>query len=37
MAETLEAIIDGYPHSRIEDLMPRRFRKTSSQPQWGPG
>ncbi|MFC7698337.1 transposase domain-containing protein [Bradyrhizobium sp. GCM10028915] len=27
IAETLEAIIDGHPHSRIEDLMPWRFRK----------
>ncbi|MET4121908.1 hypothetical protein ABIB85_008365 [Bradyrhizobium sp. JR1.5] len=33
IAETLETIIDGYPHSRIEDLMPCRFRKTSSQHQ----
>src|SRR5438477_3524762 len=33
IAETLEMIIDGHPHSRIEDLMPWRFRKTSSQPQ----
>ncbi|MET4262288.1 hypothetical protein ABIC09_007266 [Bradyrhizobium sp. S3.12.5] len=33
IAETLEAIIDGHPLSRIEDLMPRRFRKSSSQPQ----
>ncbi|MGV7217793.1 transposase domain-containing protein [Bradyrhizobium sp. UFLA05-112] len=33
IAETLETIIDGHPHSRIEDLMPWRFRKTSSQPQ----
>ncbi|MET4214630.1 hypothetical protein ABIB95_009489 [Bradyrhizobium sp. LA2.1] len=30
IAETLEAIIDGHPHSRIEDLMPWRFRKASS-------
>ena len=30
IAETLEAIIDGHPQSRIEDLMPWRFRKTSS-------
>jgi transposase len=35
IAETLEAIIDGHPHSRIEDLMPWRFRPTSSQPQQG--
>jgi hypothetical protein len=35
IAETLEAIIDGHPHSRIEDLMPWRFRNTSSQPQQG--
>ncbi|MCK1602965.1 transposase domain-containing protein, partial [Bradyrhizobium sp. 166] len=27
IAETLETIIDGHPHSRIEDLMPWRFRK----------
>ncbi|MET4484388.1 transposase [Bradyrhizobium sp. F1.13.3] len=33
IAETLETIIDGHPHSRIEDFMPWRFRKTSSQPQ----
>jgi hypothetical protein len=33
IAETLEAIIDGHPHSRIADLMPWRFRKASSQPQ----
>ncbi|WP_247391986.1 hypothetical protein [Bradyrhizobium sp. 35] len=33
MAETLETIIDGHPDSRIEDLMPWRFRKTSSQPR----
>ena len=30
IAETLEAIIDGHPHSRIGDLMPWRFRKASS-------
>ncbi|WP_407192929.1 transposase domain-containing protein [Bradyrhizobium sp. STM 3566] len=33
IAETLEAIIDGHPHSTSDDLMPWRFRKTSSQPQ----
>lgn len=33
IAETLEAIIDGHPHSRIEDLMPWRFRKASSPHQ----
>ncbi|WP_271608665.1 IS66 family transposase [Bradyrhizobium sp. CCBAU 21359] len=33
IAETLEAIIDGYPRSRIGDLMPWRFRKASSQLQ----
>ena len=33
IAETLEAIIAGHPQSRIEDLMPWRFRKTSSQHQ----
>ncbi|MDH2348981.1 hypothetical protein, partial [Bradyrhizobium sp. SSUT77] len=27
IAETLETIIDGHPHSRIEDLMPWRFRQ----------
>ncbi|MDI2075037.1 MULTISPECIES: transposase domain-containing protein [Bradyrhizobium] len=37
IAETLEAIIDGHPHSRIGDLMPWRFRKASSQSQQGPG
>nr|WP_231711187.1 transposase domain-containing protein [Xanthobacter dioxanivorans] len=30
LAETLDAIINGYPQSRIEELMPWRFRKTSS-------
>jgi IS66 C-terminal element len=30
IAETLGAITDGPPHSRIEDLMPWRFRKASS-------
>ena len=30
IAQTLEAIIAGHPQSRIEDLMPWRFRKTSS-------
>jgi hypothetical protein len=35
IAETLEAIIDGHSHSRIEDLMLWRFRNTSSQPQQG--
>jgi hypothetical protein len=30
IAETLEAIIDGHPQSRIEDLMPWRFRKAST-------
>jgi len=33
IAQTLEAIIAGHPQSRIEDLMPWRFRKTSSQHQ----
>ncbi|WP_354129479.1 hypothetical protein [Bradyrhizobium sp. i1.15.2] len=37
MTEILEAIIDGHPHSRIEDLMPWRFRKASSQLQEGLG
>jgi transposase len=30
IAETLEAILNGHPQSGIEDLMPWRFRKTSS-------
>jgi transposase len=30
VTRTLEAIIDGHPKSKIEDLMPWRFRKTSS-------
>lgn len=30
IAETLEAILNGHPQSQIEDLMPWRFRKTSS-------
>ena len=30
IAATLEAILNGHPQSRIEDLMPWRFRKTSS-------
>ncbi|WP_309145198.1 MULTISPECIES: hypothetical protein [unclassified Bradyrhizobium] len=33
MAETLTAIIPGHPQSEIDDLMPWRFRKTSSQHQ----
>lgn len=37
IAETLEAIIDGHPHSRIEDLMPWRFRKASSLRPYGGG
>jgi transposase len=28
--ETLTAIINGHPQSRIEELMPWHFRKTSS-------
>ncbi|WP_439924577.1 hypothetical protein [Nitrobacter sp. JJSN] len=32
-----EAIIAGHPQSKIEDLMPWRFRKTSSPHQWGSG
>ncbi|MCS3765852.1 MULTISPECIES: transposase domain-containing protein [Bradyrhizobium] len=35
IADTLETIIDGHPHSLIEKLVPWRFRKTSSQPQYG--
>ncbi|WP_352725616.1 transposase domain-containing protein [Mesorhizobium sp. M0500] len=30
LAETLDAIINGHPQSQIEELMPWRFRKTSS-------
>jgi transposase len=30
IAETLRAILDGHPRSRIEDLMPWHFRKASS-------
>ena len=30
LAETLDAIINGHSQSAIEDLMPWRFRKTSS-------
>lgn len=30
LAETLDAIINGHPQSPIEELMPWRFRKTSS-------
>jgi len=33
IAETLEAIIAGHPQNKIDDLMPWRFRKTSSQHQ----
>ncbi|MBB4277605.1 hypothetical protein GGE12_005414, partial [Rhizobium mongolense] len=29
--ETLTAIINGHPKSRIEELMPWQFRKISSQ------
>ncbi len=31
IAETLRAILDGHPASRIEDLMLWHFPKTSSQ------
>lgn len=31
LTETLTAIIDGYPNSRIDDLMPWRFSTPSSQ------
>ncbi|CAM3953304.1 Transposase IS66 central domain-containing protein [Cereibacter sphaeroides] len=31
IAETLRAILNGHPASRIEDLMPWHFRKTSSR------
>ena len=30
IAETLRAILDGHPRSRIDDLMPWQFRKASS-------
>lgn len=30
LAETLRAILDGHPMSRIEDLMPWHFRKAST-------
>ncbi|MER8519677.1 MULTISPECIES: transposase domain-containing protein [unclassified Mesorhizobium] len=30
LAETLDAIINGHPQTQIEELMPWRFRKTSS-------
>jgi len=30
IAETLRAILDGHPRSRIEDLMPWHFPKASS-------
>jgi len=33
IAETLEVIIAGHPQSKVDDLMPWRFRKTSSQHQ----
>nr|WP_245329425.1 transposase [Bradyrhizobium canariense] len=33
IVETHEAIIDGHPQSRIEDVMSWRCRKSSSQPQ----
>ena len=32
IAETLRPILDGHPMSRIDDLMPGQFRKTSSRP-----
>src|SRR5690606_27170146 len=31
LANTLTAILDGHPSSRIDDLMPWRFAKASSQ------
>jgi hypothetical protein len=37
IAETLTAILDGHPHSAIEDLMPWRFRKASSPTPSGIG
>jgi hypothetical protein len=33
VAETLEAVLNGHPQSRIEQLMPWRFRKVSSPTQ----
>jgi transposase len=30
IADTLRAILDGHPRSRVEDLMPWHFRKASS-------
>ena len=33
IAATLEAILNGHSQSKIEDLMPWRFRKTSSPDQ----
>ncbi|WP_225122886.1 transposase domain-containing protein [Bradyrhizobium sp. BRP22] len=33
IAQTLEEIIAGHPQSGIDDLMPWRFRKASSQHQ----
>lgn len=30
LTDTLRAILDGYPNSGIDDLMPWRFRNTSS-------
>jgi hypothetical protein len=33
IGEILEAIIAGHPQSKVDDLMPWRFRKTSSQHQ----
>ncbi len=30
IAETLDAIINGHPQSGVEDLMPWRFRKSST-------
>jgi hypothetical protein len=37
VAEALKAIINGHPQSQIEELMPWRFRKASSQNLWGAG
>lgn len=33
IAETLRSILDGHPQNRIEELMPWRFRSTSSTPE----
>ena len=37
IAETLQAIIDGHPKSKIEDLMPRNLGKRRVSPRRGSG